>query len=94
MLKKIRRRDSYREVKIARNHLIAHPNRETLLKLDEMSIKGGFPNLTIPELEDLLRQVTDVESLALGKLPSDFWFHDWHGVLQLFDRLKHNHPPV
>jgi hypothetical protein len=93
MLKKIKGSDSYREVKIARNHLIAHPNRETLLKLDEMSIKGGFLNLTIPRLEDLLRQATDVASLALGKLPSDFWFHDWRGVVQLFDRLKHSHPP-
>jgi hypothetical protein len=93
MLKTIKKSDIYREVKIARNHLIAHPNRETLLRLDKMSPEADFPNLTIPRLKDLLRQATDVACLALGKLSSDFWFNDWLGVSQLFDRLKHNHPP-
>jgi hypothetical protein len=75
-----------RELAIARNHLIAHPNRETLLRRDDMS-RADFPNLTIPALEEMLRQVTALAGRALGKGDSEFWFHDWVGVSQLFDRL-------
>lgn len=87
-LKQIKSSKSYREVKIARNHLIAHPNHKTLLQYDHMSAKKNFPNLTISDLEKLLRQTTDLAALALGKLPSEFWFPDWNGVCQLFNVLR------
>jgi hypothetical protein len=88
MLAKIRGSDCYREVKIARNHLIAHANRDTLLRRDGMSTKVNFPNLTISRLEDLLQQVIELAGRAFGKLPSEFFFHEWDGVSQLFDRLR------
>jgi len=87
-LKQIKGSACYCEVKIARNNLIAHPNRQILLRRDEISPTRDFPNLTISDLGDLLRQVTDLAGLALGKLPSEFWFHNWEGVSQLFDRLR------
>ena len=77
-------------MKIARNHLIAHPNRETLLQLDKMSAERDFPNLTISRLEDLLVQATNVASLAFERLSSEFWFQEWHGVSQLFAKLQQN----
>jgi len=88
-LSEIRASACCRDVTIARNHLIAHPNRLTLLRRDEISTKVEFQNLKITDLENLLRQVTDLAGLALGKPASEFSFPDWEGVSQLFDRLRH-----
>jgi hypothetical protein len=86
-LRRIRKSACCREVAIARNNLIVHPNRQTLLRRDEMTT-GDLPDLTISRLEDMLSQVTALAGLALGKSPSEFWFHEWAGVSQLFDRLR------
>ena len=95
-LRKIRKSDCYRAVKIARNHLISHPDRDTLLQYEKISEEGEDKrkhvnyrkDLSIPCLEALLRQLTDLAGIALGKLPSEFWVPDWEGVSQLFNRLR------
>jgi hypothetical protein len=95
-LKQIRESECYRAIKIARNHLVAHSVRATVIRYDDILAAGedktsGFDyrKLSLPHLEYLLRDVADLSGRALGKLPSEFLHQDWKGVSQLFDRLRH-----
>lgn len=87
-LKQIREGTCYREVKIARNNLIAHPNRRMLLRYDEMSGEVDFPHMTIPKLEELLEQAAFLVEHVLSKSHLVFRFADWEGVSHLFNRLR------
>jgi hypothetical protein len=84
----LRGKPGVRELSIARNNLVAHPNREHILGRDEMALEKDFPNLTIEGLEDMLHEVTIIASLALGKPHRDFYVQDWEGVDQLFRQLR------
>jgi hypothetical protein len=85
----------FRAIKIARNHLIAHSARGTVSRYDQIAATGVDPatgvnfkeDLSIPRLEDLTRQVTELAARACGKMPSDFLLPSWKGVSALFERL-------
>jgi len=91
----IRRHPTCRLIDIARNHLIAHPNYDTLMRYDQLSAAGVDPvtkidyrTLTISALDELLREVVDLAALALEKLPSDFLLPHWKGAWELFEHLR------
>ena len=87
-LKNIRKCPCVSQVAVARNHLIAHPNCETLLKIDNMSIRDDFPSLTLSDLKNLLIEVENVAKSALGISQEKFMFEGWKGVSELFDKLR------
>jgi hypothetical protein len=59
-----------------------------------MSTKADFPNLTVSGLENMLRDVTALAGLALGRRPLESWFPDWSGVSQLLkDYNTGGYPP-
>ena len=87
-LSDIRKSACNREIAKARDNLISHTNRAMVVRRDQMSLKADFPHLTIPHLEETLRQVTKLAEIALSRSNGDFWHHDWEGVSKLFEELQ------
>jgi hypothetical protein len=98
----IKRTKCYRAIKIARNHVVAHSERATVVRFDQIAASGIDPatgvnfneDLSILALDALTNDVTVLASRALSKRALDFMLPDWKGASALFDHLRRDSPPA
>jgi len=78
---------SYSELWHARDNIIFHSGRETLMGYSELAPEEAFPNLTLDELAKLLQRVHEIARVAL--VPQmDFSIPGFEGVDELFRVLR------
>ena len=86
-LSTIRASAVYSDLTRARNKIISHSDYATISNYPAMTSKD-FPNLTLKNLQMLIKDIMEIISRMTGQPPINFIVQDWQGVECLFKFLE------